>query len=298
VGYALVILAAACWATGGVVARWLFGGSRLEMTPPELSAARAVLAAAALLAFLLAGRRDTLRIRSRDLFFLIAFGVAGQALLHLAYYEAIAYAGVATAILLEYLAPLLVLVISVVFLGERPTWTLPTGVALAVGGVALVVGLDGGALRIPWQGLAWGLTAAGLFATYMLMGRFGRDRFDPWTLLCYGLLVAAAFWVVVQGPGDILRTLSDPARLAAVGYVAVVSTVVPFGVFLVALRHLDPTRAGVTATIEPVLAGVVAWIALGEALGLMQIVGAVFVLAAIVVVQIPTPVAEDLPPPT
>jgi drug/metabolite transporter (DMT)-like permease len=297
-GYGLVILAAASWATGGLLARWLFVESALNMDPVELSAARAWIAAVVLLAGLLVFARHDLRVSGRDVPFLVAFGIAGQALLHLAYYEAIERAGVATAILLEYLAPVLVLTVSVVFLSQRLSWSLPAGVALAVSGCALVVGLpQRGELAVPLDGVLWGLLSAVLFATYMLLGQIGAPRMSSWTLLAYGLLVAAVFWTVVTGPSTIVETLADPGRLAAVAYVAVVSTVVPFGLFLLALRHIDATRAGVAATLEPVLAGVGAWVWLGESLGPWQLAGAVLVIVAIVLVQLPG-AAPKIPPGT
>lgn len=299
-GYVMVLLAATCWATGGLLARWIFVSPELALSPVDLSAARAVVSAGILFVWVAIFQRPSLRISRRDVGFLVVFGVAGQALLHLTYYEAIATAGVAPAILLEYLAPVIVLVVSATFMKERVTWVLPAGVALAILGCALVVGVVGGAETVvPLTGVAWGLASAVLFATYMLMGRHAATRFSAWTFLTYGLGAAAVFWAVVLGPGRIGSVLVDPGTLAAVAYVAVVSTIVPFGLFLVALKHLDATRAGVTATIEPVLAGVGAWIALGEGLNGWQVAGAALVVTAIVLVQLPgrTPVSA-VPPGT
>lgn len=298
-GYALATLAAVFWATGGLVAKWLFSpldaGSSLWPVPPlgvqadpsVLAGARALTAALLLLVYVGVTRRQHLSVTLRDIPFLVLFGVAGLAGLHVSYFFAIAHANVATAVLLEYLAPVLVLVFSVAFLGERFTWALPVGVALSMAGCALVVGAFGAeGLEVSAAGIGWGLAAAGFFALYQLMGRWAAPRFSPWTLLTYGLLAAAVFWVVfLGGVGSILELVSTPGGGVAVVYVAVMSTIIPFAASLKALHYIDATKAVITSTLEPVIAGAFAWFLLSESFDALQILGGVLVLAAIALVQ-------------
>jgi drug/metabolite transporter (DMT)-like permease len=300
-GYLLAALAAACWATGGLMAKWLFLGTGYKVLPAELSGARAVIAFAMVLVYLVTFRRGDLRIAPRrDLPFLVAFGVLGLAMVHLTYFMAIERTNVPTAILLEYLAPILVLIVSVLFLGERFTWALPAGVVLSVVGCALVVGAIGsGGLRVSPSGIAWGLASAVFFAGYTVMGKYAVPRFSPWTLLFYGLGSAAVFWLVVLGgPAPMLRLLADPTRLAVVTVISLVSTVVPFSAFLHALQYIDATKASITATLEPVLAGIATLFipAMYQPMSLLQVFGASLVLAAVVVVQGPGLVRQAVPP--
>ena len=308
-GYALAILAAACWATGGLTAKWLFTPSAsvpsgwrvnpfgIEIDPSALSGGRALSAFLLLGAFLLATRRSELRARPRDLPFLAVFGIVGLAAVHYSYFKTISLTNVATAILLEYLAPIIVLVVSVAILGERLTWALPTGVALSVTGCALVVGaLNGGGLEVSAEGIVWGLLSAAFFASYSLMGTYAAGRFSPWKLLFWGLGFASLFWLLVLGPQAVLRVFSTPATALAVIYVAVMSTIVPFGAFLQALHYIEPTRATVTATLEPVLAGLGAFVLFGETLTVTQLLGGALVILAIFVVQSSGEVPESLPP--
>lgn len=298
-GYALATLAAVFWATGGLVAKWLFspldaGSSQwplpplgLEADPAVLAGARALSAAVLLLAYVGTTRPRHLLIKVRDLPFLTFFGVAGLAGLHVSYFFAIANANVATAVLLEYLAPVLVLVFSVAFLGERFTWALPAGVALSMTGCALVVGAFGPeGLAVSPAGIAWGLAAAGFFALYQLMGRWAAPRFSPWTLLTYGLLAASVFWLAfLGGAGSIFELVSTRGGALAVFYVAVMSTIIPFAASLKALHYIDATKAVITSTLEPVIAGALAWFLLSESFDALQIVGGVLVLVAIAIVQ-------------
>lgn len=308
-GYALVLLAATCWAGGGLIAKWLFtmpGPATatwpfpplgIEVDPLVLSAARAVMSTAIAFGYLVLRRREALAIRGRDVPFLAIFGVLGLAMVHFAYFKTISLTGVATAILLEYLAPVIVLVFSVALLGERLTWSLPAAVLLSVGGCALMVGVFGDqGITISREGLYWGLGSAVFFAGYSLMGRYAAGRFAPWTLLAYGLGAASLFWLVVLGgPGRIVALLADGRAFAAVLVLSVVSTVVPFGAFLKALHLIEATQASVTSTVEPVIAGVTAWFIFGEHLSALQLLGGALVVAAVMLSQVKTRVPAEMP---
>jgi len=309
-GYALAALAASAWATGGLVAKWLFSPldavtsqwpvppPGLEVDPTTLAGARAWVSAAAVVVYVAARRPRRLLVSTRDLPFLGIFGVAGLAGVHVAYLLAISHTNVATAILLEYLAPVLTLAVSVVALGERFTWTLPVGVALSVTGCALVVGVfGGGRLAVSAPGVFWGLASAVFFAGYSLMGRYAASRFSPWTLLCYGLGFASLFWLFfLGGPERMLELMRQPEAALGVGYIAIMSTILPFGAFLAALHYIDATKALVTSTLEPVLAGVLAFPLLGEVFDGWQILGGLLVIVAIMVVQQRPRTRYPLPP--
>lgn len=306
-GYLLALLAAACWATGGLTAKWLFTPVSaataswpvpplgIAIEPTTLSGARAVCAFVVLAIALAIGRPRDLRISVRDVPFLAAFGVFGLALVHFTYFKTISLTNVATAILLEYLAPILVLLVGVAFMKHAFTWWLPLGVALSVGGSALVVGAVGGSgLVVSPAGIAWGLGSAVMFAAYSLMGTVAATRFTPYTMLVWGLGFASLFWLIVLRPGVVLGAFGEPKAAAAIVFMAVVSTIVPFAAFLMALHHIAPTNATVTSTVEPVLAGVGAFLLFGESLTLVQMVGGAMVVVAIAVVQLP----ERSPMPT
>jgi drug/metabolite transporter (DMT)-like permease len=310
-GYLLALLAAACWATGGLTAKWLFTSPSaataawplvplgITIAPTTLSGARA-LSAFMLLALVLAvGRPRDLRVSPRDIPFLAVFGVFGLAMVHFTYFKTISLTNVATAILLEYLAPVVVLLVGVAFMKHKFTWWLPLGVALSVAGCALVVGAIGGSgLVVSPAGIGWGLMSAVFFAAYSLMGTVAVSRFSPYTALVWGLGFASLFWLLVLTPRVVFGAFADPKTAAAILFIAVVSTIVPFAAFLIALHHIAPTNATVTSTVEPVIAGVGAYLLFGESLSTIQVLGGMMVIAAIAVVQLPerAPVVT-LPPP-
>ena len=310
-GYALTLLAAACWATGGLTADWLFTEPSaatadwivrplgIVVEPTALSGARALSALVLLMLYLVAFRRQDLRITRKDLPFFAVFGIAGLAMVHYTYFKTISIThNPAAAILLEYLAPVLVLVVSVAFLGHRFTWALPAGVTLSVAGCALVVGaVGGGGLSIPAEGVMWGLLSAVFFAVYSLMGSVAARRYPPYTTLVWGLAFASIFWFAVLGPGAVLGLFTDAKTALAVGFIAIFSTIIPFAAFLTALKSIPPTNATVTSTVEPVLAAIGAFALFGTELTPVQIVGGLLVIAAIAVVQLPERHPEPILPP-
>jgi drug/metabolite transporter (DMT)-like permease len=75
-------------------------------------------------------------------------------------------------------------------------------------------------------------------------------------------------------------------------WIAVLGALVPFWLSIAALPHLSPTTAGLVATVEPVFAAAVAWLALGQVLSGWQVAGGVVVLTGIALAQTaraPTP---------
>jgi len=119
------------------------------------------------------------------------------------------------------------------------------------------------------------------------MGSVAASRFHPYTTLVYGLGFAALFWTIALGPARAFSLFGDSRTAAAVMVMAVLSTIVPFGAFLAALRLIPPTNATVTSTVEPVIAGAGAYLLFGEALTPSQLLGGALVIAAIAVVQLP-----------
>ena len=149
---------------------------------------------------------------------------------------------------------------------------------LALGGLSLVVDLWSG-VALDGPGVLAALASAVTFALYILLAESAVSRRDPVSLLALGFTFAAIFWAVVQPwwsfPTEYLddRIHMDGAVFSStlpvwallVG-VVLVGTIVPFLLLVGALRHINATRAGVTAMFEPVAGALVAWAWLGESL--------------------------------
>jgi drug/metabolite transporter (DMT)-like permease len=293
-GYAMVATAATLFAVNGSVSKVVLGSG---LSALELAQVRNTAAALLFLAFLVMVAPSRLRVDRRELLFLVAFGIVGIALVQWLYFVAIENLPVGVALLIEFTAPLFVALFARLVYKEHVRRRLWASVALCLTGLALVVEL--------WSGVAFstvGVTAAfgGALAltAYLLMAERERRHRDAASLSFYGFLFATLLWAVVQPlwnfPWDVLDDhVSLQGNLseysvpvwALVAFIVVVGTMVTFSLLTGSLKHISATRASIVATLEPVVATVIAWAWLGESFGPTQLVGGVIVITGILVAQ-------------
>ncbi|MEU0199770.1 MULTISPECIES: EamA family transporter [unclassified Streptomyces] len=294
VGLGLAILSAVAFGGSGVAAKPL-----IEAGLDPLHVVWLRVAGAAVVMLPLAVRHRALLRRRPGL--LAGFGLLAVAGVQACYFAALSRIPVGVALLIEYLAPALVLG-WVRFVQRRPvTRAAAVGVVLAVGGLACVVEVWSG-LGFDALGLLLALGAACCQVGYFVLADQGSDAGqeapDPLGVIAYGLLVGAAVLTVVARPWTMdWSVLTGTAHLdgtpvAAVvllGWIVLVATVVAYITGVLAVRRLSPQVAGVVACLEAVIATVLAWVLLGEHLSAPQIAGGVIVLLGAFIAQSSTP---------
>lgn len=287
-GYALIAGAACCWGAAATLGRGMFTGRiAAPVSPLILTETRIGLAAAVLLPVLVALRGRAVVLPWRDALGGAALGVVGMSTSNYFYYLAIARTNVATAIILQYTAPVWVLLYLLARGRQRGSLGSAAAVGLALGGIALVLGLgrSGAALRLDGIGVAAAMVAAFAFAYYNLAGEALTARVDPLVVSLYMLVGAALFWFVVHPPWLLWQArYSGQEWLFFLGF-SLLATLAPTLLYLCGLRHLDPTRAVVTSCLEPVSGILLAAAFLGESLDAFRLLGVGCVLAAIVLIQ-------------
>ena len=229
-----------------------------------------------------------LRVPLPDLGRMFVLGILGVAASNYFYYLAIERTNVATAIILQYTAPAWVLLYALARRLQKLTLERVLAVALALTGVALVVGIFGSAgVRLDAVGVTAAMLAAFSFAFYNLGGHSILSRHDRWTVLLYTLLSASLFWLLVNPPWKVAAAHYSPAQWLFLLLFSLLSVLLPFASYFTGLQYLEPTRAVVVSCLEPVFSIVIARIALGERIRPLQSAGMVLVLLAIVVVERP-----------
>lgn len=282
-GYASVIAAALLWASCGTAGKALFNAG---MSPFTLVQTRVSLAALIMVVVLSLSRPSLLKIRGRDIGYFLAFGSVFMALMQLSYFMAISKIQVAAAILVQYLAPVLVASYSMVFWHERMTGKKVLALALSIAGCYLVVGgYSLQLLSMNREGIIWALLSALAFASTTLLSEKGMQRHNPWTALTYALLFSALTLNVVQRPLIIVSLSYSVHQWAPILYIVVFGTLIPFGLYLVGVNYIRSTRTIITATLEPIAAAFMAFFFLGESLSALQILGGFSVIAAIILLQ-------------
>ena len=281
-GYSLVLLSALLFAVGGNVVKALF---KLGYSPLVLAQLRIWSAFLGLFLSLLVIRPSLLRVDRRELPALAIFGGVGLAGVQLSYYLTIARINIAVALLVQYLG----LVGVTVF--ERYHRRQPVGarvwVALAtvlIGAFFAVGAYRPTLFRVNLPGVMLGLVSAGFFAFYILRASTLARRLDTWTVLLYGFGAGSVLWAVF----DAVSGTALPADLrvwAVMALLGLVGTLLAHGLFVMALRSIRPSVAGIIATAEPVFAGLIAYLVLSDRLQPLQILGAAVIIAGIIAVQ-------------
>jgi drug/metabolite transporter, DME family len=293
-GYLFIAAAALCWGISASLGRAVFtgrlvtGGALPVIGPLILAQTRVTLALLVMAPVLLARRGAAgLRMSRADFGRALLIGVLGVAASNYFYYLAIQKTNVATAIILQYTAPVWVLLYMVTRGAQKATAARVFSVILAVVGSALAIGAVGtGSFRINPVGLAAGMAAALSFAYYNIFIPPLLQHHDRWKVLLYILLGSVLCWLVINPPWRIFAERYSGAQWAYLAVFSVVSVLLPFSFYIAGLQHLDATRAIVTSSLEPVFSILIAALTLSELVRPVQVVGIVVVLTATGLVQL------------
>jgi drug/metabolite transporter (DMT)-like permease len=306
-GYLFIALATLSWGSSATLGRAIFtgrfhvGGVVLQpIDPVILSQTRTTFTFLLLMPILLMRRgKGGLGLTGGELWRAMLLGAGGIAGSNYFYYFALEKTTVATAIILQYLAPAMVLIYMLARRLQPATLQRLSGVAMALIGSVLAIGLTRWGGRFPFFGLrthdlrfnaigvAAGLAAAFCFAFTNVFGRSLVEETDRWRVFLYSMMGAGLLWLIVNPPWKIVAAHYTSGQWVFLFMFAVASMLVPYGFYFTGLQYLDATKAIVTCCLEPVFAIVIAAMALGETLGAAQIVGIVVTLAATVLIQIP-----------
>lgn len=292
-GYVYALCAALLFGTNGSVTKVIIEAG---LDPAQLTLFRvsgtAVIAAVVLLLL----NRGAFRVTWRQLALLAFLGVVGVALLQYTYAVAVSLLPVGITLLLEYTAVLMVALVAFFFFHERVRARLWVAIGFVLVGLAVVAQIWASEL-LPF-GVLMALMAAVCLAIYFLLGEREVGKTSPMAVAFWTMTASAVFWGIFSGwwnidPAIFTTPVSLSGNLSALElpllvpllWNVVMGSFLPFFLSLLALKHLTATAAGVVASAEVIFAFIVAWLWLGEGLNLVQIVGAVVVLAGIILAQ-------------
>ncbi|HUK25349.1 MAG TPA: EamA family transporter [Terriglobales bacterium] len=293
-GYVYIASAAFCWGISAALGRAAFTGRWLPhalrpIDPLILAQTRTTFAFLLLAPILLASRGyQRLRLPGPEILRMLILGVFGVAASNYFYYLAVQRTTVATAVILQYTAPVWVLLYMVARGLQSPTWQRIMAVTLAIVGIMLVIGIfSAGGFRLDGLGVLAALLAAFSFAFYNVGGHSVLARYDHWMVLLWVTLAASLFWMAVNPPWKIAAAHYAGSQWLFLLVFSVVSVLAPFSFYFAGLQYLEPTRAVIVSCLEPVFSILIAALTLGERVRPLQALGVLLVLAAIVVVQSP-----------
>ncbi|MFZ5919158.1 MAG: DMT family transporter [Chloroflexota bacterium] len=283
-GYLLVTGAATLWAMLVIFYHHLVGLYGIE--PLQVAFLRAALSALILGVALAIRQPAMLRVHRRDLPLFVAFGLLGVAAFFIVYVYAIRLTGGATAAVLMYTAPAWVTVIAWRAFDEPLSRTKLVALGLSFVGCALVArAYDLAQLRLDLVGIACGLASGLAYGLYTLFNKRAVQRYSPWTAMFYALAFGGLFLAPWQSPARLWAALSQPAAVLWLLALALGPTLGAYLLLGKSLERLPASVVSILATSEPVIAAVVAWVFLQQALEPIQIVGGCAVLIAVRLLQ-------------
>lgn len=283
-GISMIIGAAVLWGVSATGAKALLNRN---LDPVLVVQSRVTFSIILLLGYFLIVRPSVLRVRWQDLWKFALLGCIGVAGTNFTYYFTIRESTVATAILIQYTAPLFVMMYAVWMREERVGAMKVLAALLSLAGCFLAVGAyDRTVLTISPAGIVSGIASILGFAFLTIYTRVILRKHSVWTMTVYSILFASLFWMVVNPPWEVVRAGLDAGTWGALFLLAVFSLLIPHTLFFGALRWIVPSRAIITSTLEPIVAIITAALYLGEVLQPLQAAGAILVIIAIFVLHV------------
>jgi len=296
-GYIIGFLAAILFGSNGSVVKVVVSSG---VSAAQLTFFRVLVALIISFIILLLTERSAFRITAKRMFGMAVLGIGGVAMLQWFYALAIARIPVGIALLFEYLAVLAVAVIARFVFKEAVRGRIWVAISLVLVGLAVVAQIW--TSNVEALGMVFALAAAAAYTIYFLMGERALTGMSIMAMTFWAMLFASAFWGIFSGWWEIdFALFSQPTSMTGsltdlvlplwvpLLWAVTIGSFLAFYMSFFALKHLKATSAGIVASSEVIFAFIVAWLWLGEALSLTQIVGALVVVAGIVLAQTARP---------
>lgn len=283
-GFLLLFLAVFFWGSSAPFGKYLI---LTRFDTLIIAQTRTSLAFILLVLYFLMKEPAVFRIEISDIWRFAVLGIVGIAITNYTYYFTVKEASVATAILVQYTAPVWVVLYSVFFVKEdKLDWI--TIVSLCIALVGCYFAVTSGS----WQSInlkGWAMITGPLSAftfAYQIIGtKQLLKKYSLWTLLVYMFGFSTLFWICINPPWNIIAKNYSAFDWSILWIFAIVSILIPQTAFAAGLKILDASTAGIVSIMEPVIAIVAAFLILGESLGFIQMCGSFMVIGAVGMLQ-------------
>lgn len=285
IGPALIVLAGCFWGSMGIFVRRLteYGFSSIQIVT-----LRVTLAALFFCLILFVKDRGGFRIAPKDIPLFLGLGLGSILFFTVCYFTAITIMPLSTAAILLYTSPIWIMLMSVVFFREKLNGRKLIALALAFAGCVLVSGISGEG--ITFKGLLIGLGSGIGYGLYSILGTVALRRYSPFTVTAYTFLTAAAGSWVICRPADMMSKCAAAPDHASLFLfccaTALVTAVIPFLSYTLGLRTVEASRAGILATVEPMVATLFGIFVFSEPLTVLSGLGILLILAAVVILNL------------
>ena len=282
-GCGLAFGAALLWGVSGTAGQFLF--AHRGVNTEWLVAVRMLMAGVLMLGFVTLrapGDLFTVWTRKADALRMAVFGLFGMLAVQYTYFAAINASNAATATVLQYTGPVLIVGW---FAWQKKRWPTPFEllcVVMAVAGTFFMVTHGSlNSLSVSKMALVWGLTSAVALAFYSIQPLTLMSRYSPPIVIGWGMLIGGLALSVIDPPWAMAGTWDAPA-IGAFAFVIVFGTLIPFYAYLTAVRIVGPETSSLLACAEPLAAALIGIIWLGTRFGLYDWLGTALILATVI----------------
>ncbi len=284
IGPALILLAGCFWGSMGIFVRRLtdYGFSSIQIV-----AIRVTLAALIFCILLFIKDPSGFRISVKDIPLFLGLGFGSILFFTVCYFTAITMMPLSTAAILLYTSPIWIMLMSVLFFREKLTGRKLLALVLAFAGCVLVSGVSGEGMTL--TGLLVGLGSGIGYGLYSILGTVALRRYSPYTVTTYTFVFAAlGSWLICR-PAEMLAKFAAAPNLPGLVFfcvlTALVTAVIPFLAYTLGLQTVEASRAGILATVEPLVATLIGVAVFSEPLTLLSGLGMLLILAAVVLLN-------------
>lgn len=279
-GLGAILLTVLCWAFAANVAFALFAAGIQPLALAGTSAMIATFGLAVLHSFWERGQTRRMSLKQFALGLILVLLVAAD-------YVAVQQLPVAIAIVLLFTAPMLVVLWTALMARRIPPQSVLIALMLSILGVVLVSKLLESRLeQVNWFGIGIGLSTAIFFAAYIVLSEQICRTGSSLSILLKTYAVASLFWLTYQLIQGLPLHLFTPEYFPKVLVVSLVGNLLPYLLFLWSLQRVSAERAAIVATLEPLVAAILAWLWFGQTLTLLQSIGGVLIIGAVTTLQL------------
>ncbi len=291
-GSIFIILAGCFWGSMGIFVRKL---GTYGFTSIQIVAVRVTLAALIFALILFIKDRSGFKIALRDIPLFLGLGFGSILFFTVCYFTAITMMSLSTAAILLYTSPVWIMLMSVLFFHEKLNKQKLIALALAFAGCVMVSGISGEGMTP--LGLLVGLGSGIGYGLYSILGTIALRKYSTYTVTTYTFIFAAVGSWFICRPVDVINKFSNADDLgfliAFCFLTALITAVIPFLAYTLGLERVEASKAGIIATIEPLVATLIGIIVFSEPLTIMSGVGILLILSAVVILNLKQKVKAD-----
>ena len=287
-GTFFIILAGCFWGSMGIFVRRL---SEYGFSSIQIVAIRVTLAALIFALVLFIKDRKGFKISSKDIPLFLGLGVGSILFFTVCYFTAITMMSLSTAAILLYTSPVWIMLMSVAFFHEKLNGKKLTALILAFAGCVLVSGISGEGVTL--TGLLVGLGSGIGYGLYSILGTVALRKYSPYTVTFYTFAIAAVGSWIICRPADVYNKFMAATDIGFLLFfcilTALITAVIPFMAYTLGLKSVEASKAGIIATVEPMVATLIGILLFSEPLTIMSGLGILLILSAVVILNLKTP---------